>query len=196
MKLSTLITVILVFMVTDMLYAQTEHRQADAHVHGTALLTIMKESSTLLFVFETPAANIVGFEHAPQNDTQINQIENALQLLKSTDSVLLLSALDCAVAQTMSTATGQFSAHTHDEETTAAAEHVHGEHEHAEHAHAHAGFNVIIELDCQNQASLSGFTVTAFENFSGLETLQVQWVLDGSQGAQQLSRSQSQLRFR
>jgi len=69
LKMVSPITLSLVFHETEMLHAQTGPRHSDAHTQGIAQLTILQERANLLIEFETSAANIVGFEHAPRNDT-------------------------------------------------------------------------------------------------------------------------------
>jgi len=85
-----------------------------------------------------------------------------LQLVKSTDTALLLSALDCEVVQTSSSAPGQFVTDTHVAQD-------HEEHEHAAAENTHAGFQGIFELNCQTQSTPAEITVTAFDSFSGIE---------------------------
>lgn len=168
-------------------HAQAGFQQQTPHVHGTALLTLVQDGSTLLIEFESPAINIVGFEHAPQNPSQRQAIEEAIQILESIDSVLLLSALDCEMENTSAATTGEFSAHTHDG---------HSQHDHSHgHAHEHAGFRVVYELNCQSGTLPPSIAINAFANFRGLEVIDAQWALNRSQGARRVPSSLDQLRL-
>jgi hypothetical protein len=167
--------------------AQAEFQQQAPHVHGTALLTLVQDRSTLLIEFESPAINIVGFEHAPQNPSQRLAIEEAIQILESIDTVLLLSALDCEMENTSAATTGEFSAHTHDG---------HSQHDHSHgHAHEHGGFRVVYELNCQSGTLPPSIAINAFANFQGLEVIEAQWALNRSQGARRIPSSLNQLRL-
>jgi hypothetical protein len=168
-------------------HAQAGFQQQTPHVHGTALLTLVQDGSTLLIEFESPAINIVGFEHAPQNPSQRQAIEEAIQILESIDSVLLLSALDCEMENTSAATTGEFSAHTHDG---------HSQHDHSHgHAHEHAGFRVVYELNCRSGTLPPSIAINAFANFRGLEVIDAQWALNRSQGARRVPSSLDQLRL-
>jgi|GEM_PF-1815656 len=197
MKLIAPLIVSLGFPVAATLHAQTEHRLSEAHVHGTAQLTVLQEGRKILVEFITPAANIVGYEDSPKNDTQIGQIESALHLLETVDSVLRLSDLDCDLVRSQSSATGQFAVHMyaseadneHETIVNDTAGHDHKEHDIVDLEAIHAGFQANFELDCRFETTPNEFAVTAFESFNGIEILQLKWVLNGLQGAEQLSRS-------
>ncbi len=171
--------------------AQHVHRDASAHVHGASQLSLVQDRLTLLIEFETPAINIVGFEHAPQHKAERNSIQSALLKLQEPDSILRLSALNCDLVQSHAVATGQF--------TDISATHGALEADHSNappHASGgHAGFKVIFELQCHNESTPAELTVTAFGNFAGIEAVDVQWALSRTQGAQRLSRPQSSLRL-
>ncbi|WP_166257494.1 ZrgA family zinc uptake protein [Marinobacter salicampi] len=47
------------------------------HSHGTAQLQVAREGQTLDILFETPAYNLVGFEHAPKNANQEQAVAKA-----------------------------------------------------------------------------------------------------------------------
>lgn len=170
------------------LLAQTEFRQSGAHVHGVAKLTVLQDRNTLLIELESPAVNIVGFEHEPQNDAQVSLIENALTLLKQPDGIVRLSSLDCEIVQARSDISGAAGSHGH-------SVHHHHDHEH-NHSHRHSEFQASIELDCASQTPPAELLITAFDHFNGIETLEIQWVLNGLQGMQRLNPSQNRIRFR
>jgi hypothetical protein len=47
-----------------------EFRSRGAHVHGNATLDIAMQDATLDIEFESPAINVIGFEHAPGTDQE------------------------------------------------------------------------------------------------------------------------------
>lgn len=51
--------------------AETE-RQHGAHEHGAAKLLIAQEGEHVEIILETPAYNIIGFEHMPSTEEQLD----------------------------------------------------------------------------------------------------------------------------
>jgi Protein of unknown function (DUF2796) len=56
--------------------------QTPAHQHGAATLYVSLEGSALQIAFEGPADNLLGFEHAPQNETEKKTVARAERQLK------------------------------------------------------------------------------------------------------------------
>lgn len=78
--------------------AAEEMRQLDAHMHGDGLLTIAVEGNTLAMELESPAMDIVGFEHEPSTDEQRAVVAAAQETLSSPLDVFVLpEAAGCEV---------------------------------------------------------------------------------------------------
>jgi len=56
---------------------------ADSHVHGAANIYIVANQQQLMIELETPAANILGFEHAPKTVEQIQLLKSAKVILQN-----------------------------------------------------------------------------------------------------------------
>ena len=52
-----------------------------AHTHGEAQLNIIIEPSSIILEFNSPALNIVGFEHSPTSESEKDAIKMAKQKL-------------------------------------------------------------------------------------------------------------------
>jgi len=127
--------------ITSTAFAQEEFRQHEAHVHGHVELNIAQDGHELLMEITAPGADVVGFEHAPQNEDQKARLTKALNSLNNAESIFTLtSAANCHQEQTFVTHTlgdehGHDEHHDHDDH----AEHDHDEHHdhdsHAEHDH-------------------------------------------------------------
>jgi hypothetical protein len=170
------------------LVAQSEFRQRSAHTHGVAKLTILQDRHALLIELESPTINIVGFEHEPRDDNQIELMKNALMLLKQPDSILQLSSLDCEIEQAVSNISGAMGSHAHSNLQQNDLQH--------NHSHNHSEFQVIFGLNCASQTPPAELVITAFENFRGIQTLEIQWAINGLQGMQRLNPTQTRIRFR
>lgn len=108
--------------------AEEGFRQHDAHVHGHVEFNIAQDGKELLVEITAPGADVVGFEHAPENEAQHELIENAEKSLKQADKMLLLSsAAKCSPEHISVKNTLEKDEH-HDE-------HGHDEHKHDDHEH-------------------------------------------------------------
>ena len=133
--------------------AWSQASSLDAHVHGEAELTIAFEGQRIEMQLVSPAANIFGFEHAPKNDEQNEQVHRAETILKSADTLFQFSGGDCqSTSQTLeipfSHEEASHEEHDHDEEhghndevaeahDDDSADHGHDDHEHEEDHETH-----------------------------------------------------------
>ena len=79
--------------------AEGQRRHA-AHVHGVGKLEVVLEGATLHIAAHSPAANIVGFEHAPADDTARAAVAKAHRtLLEATRLFRLPERAGCRVDQ-------------------------------------------------------------------------------------------------
>lgn len=65
-----------------------EHHDHMPHVHGAATLSIALEGNQLQMELDSPAINLVGFEHQPYNNQQRQSVEDAIRLLKDVKKLL------------------------------------------------------------------------------------------------------------
>jgi Protein of unknown function (DUF2796) len=70
----------------------TASAQAPAHQHGAGTLHVSIDGSALQIAFEGPADNLLGFEHAPQNETQKQAVARAQRQLNQPNQLLAIPA--------------------------------------------------------------------------------------------------------
>ena len=93
-----------------------EHREHEAHEHGRGMLDIVAEGEELVVEFRIPAANVVGFEHAPRDDAEREAVRKAAETFRNPASVLVLPAeAECEVEEAEAGIVGM-GAEDHDEE--------------------------------------------------------------------------------
>lgn len=192
--------------------AADEHRQHGAHEHGTGKLDIAQEGVALHIALDSPAVNIVGFEHAPKSQEDHETLETALAGLKNGAG---LFALPKAAACRLVDADAQTPLADHEQGQTHHDEHEHraehepdarheedveheGDHEHEgghEHNETHADITATWHFDCAHPEALDQVGVRLFEAFPNTKRLQVQYVTGKHQGAAELSASQPIVRF-
>lgn len=180
-----------------------------AHEHGVSLLMLVSEGTRINIQMESPAMNIVGFEHEPKTKAQQKTLEQALQKLNKPESLIAFNAGQCSF--TSVDLDNPFVAqpeHDHDEhkheEDKHEHEHDHDEHKHAEDKHEHdhdhdhsdaehREFVVAYQVQCKKIDDLKAINFTLLNEFKGIEKLEVQYILSGKQGAVTLNSSNSRL---
>ena len=185
-----------------------QHHQA--HVHGIAQLNITLEDNELYIEFETPAANIVGFEHAPKTDKEEASVDRAIASLKSAEKLFIISKLAGATLIQANVETGMEGGveHDHDDEHKHERhkkdhhddehhdeDHAdHDEHENEEHGQ-HSDFKAVYRFSCQNPDRLMTMDVMLFHIFKGIEQINVQLLTSTKQSALQLTAKNSRITF-
>lgn len=198
-----------------------ERRQLDSHVHGVTRMNIAVEGNSLAIEVESPAANIVGFEHRPNNEKQERAIADALSLLEAGDVAFVLpDAAGCQLTEANVQTSyddeegdgehREGEAHSedeHDDEDHHEGEEAHsdGDEHHGEEAHAdgdehhdeetHSEFAAEYLFACSAPDQLVEMDVKLFEQFSGIEEIEVQLVSESGQTAVELTPEQSRLSF-
>ena len=170
---------------------------ADAHQHGAAELNMVVQLPEVMVELVTPAANLVGFEHMPQNAQQRQLVEQAKQQLEQ-PAITLLGAQGCKlVAQDADWGAMAKSDYDHDEhhdhEENHDKAHDHDEHHEKEHAHeehydheedhdkdhdheTHQDVTLNWQYNCDAAQAVSGVRVDLFDSFPALTQLRVQLV--------------------
>ncbi|HGS4651899.1 TPA: DUF2796 domain-containing protein [Vibrio cholerae] len=121
-------------------HSDHQHRQHEAHVHGQVELNIAQDGHDLLLEITAPGADVVGFEHAPQDDAQKQALEKALETLHHPEKLFALSdKAQCEKREVLikHTLGGEEYQHSHAYGEGEEHEHQHGEGEHDHKAHDH-----------------------------------------------------------
>lgn len=147
-------------------YSAEDHRQHDAHEHGEAQLNIALEGSTLHLELDSPAMNLIGFEHRPRDKKQHAVLQQAITMLKQGPQLFALApAARCTLAKA-------------NVETPLQGAHEKHQHEQEE---EHADFNAHYLFECPHAAALQHIEVRLFKLFPGIEELAVQLLTDTGQ---------------
>lgn len=120
--------------------------QHAVHEHGKITLNIVLESTRLTVEFDSPAVNVVGFEHAPRTKEEVAAVATANGYLKDARSLFgFPPGAGCRATNSRLTP-------PHWEEDSAAGHDEHEEHEEHEH---HAGYEASFEFQCSAPEKLS-----------------------------------------
>ena len=164
--------------------APHEHIDHEAHVHGEAILHVVLEKNALAIELNSPAANIVGFEHQPKNKAQKKAVADAIQHLKKIGDLFLIPAAAQCKAEEVEVASSL--AENQDDH--------HHRHGHEEHDHkdeheeeTHSEFTAHYHFHCDQPAQLNQIEMTIFKTFPGIENMDVQSVSQRGQQKQELT---------
>lgn len=157
---------------------QHEYRQHGAHEHGSATMRVAVDGNTLIVEFETPAANLIGFEHHPKSNEERTKVSDTAALLKQPAALLTLpTSADCRLSRISVESVLLYS----DESSS----HVNTD--------DHADFDIGYEFQCSVPARLDALSVKAFEHFPNLQNINAQWLTPNSQSTKRLTSDDSNI---
>lgn len=195
-KCATAITVCLFLFVIGVAGAVgSETRQHSAHQHGLGKLNIGLDGNKLIIELTSPAANIVGFEHAPEDEQQSHEVHEAIELLKEGENLFALTKkAQCSLHEAH--VESDMDLGDHKEHDTHHQEHkdTYPEKDHAE-GSVHSEFEGTYHFECKNPSSLKDIDVLLFSRFPGFEELEVQILTPKGQTAVELTPKRFQVSF-
>ena len=171
----------------DHAHDHAEHGSLDAHEHGAAQLNVVLDGKVLELQLESPAMNLVGFEHAAKSDADKAKVAAARSQLEQPQPLFGLNAGDCKISnQELESPLFADHADTHKHE------HDHEKSHDSEHSDIHAHYT----LDCQKPEELKQLNLgELFKRFPATEKIQVQLIGPNGQQGLELTPAQPTLSF-
>ncbi|HHG3292439.1 TPA: DUF2796 domain-containing protein [Vibrio parahaemolyticus] len=184
-----------------------EYRQHSAHVHGHVEFNIAQDGSDLLLEITAPGADVVGFEHAPENAEQEKTLQHAIATLEDSNALFAINPqAQCEIEEVHveHSLGGQHEEHEHhDHEGHDHDEHAHHDHDkhehdgheghdHSEHSD-HGEFTVQYRFHCAQIGELSHIQTDWFNQFPSTESVNVNLFTDTTQSATSLTKSNTQI---
>ncbi|MDE0059181.1 MAG: DUF2796 domain-containing protein [Defluviicoccus sp.] len=168
------------------LAAEGEHKP---HVHGESKLNLAVEGNVLEIELESPAHDVVGFEHMPKTAAQRDSVKRAVTTLKDGAALFRLSpGAGCKLQEAeVETPLAEAEGHKHEE-----AGHKEGEHAEEE---VHSEFEAHYRFRCADPAALKSMEVKLFESFGRMEEIELGAVLPAGQRAMTLKPGSSRFDF-
>ena len=168
-----------------------EHASLAAHEHGAAQLNVALEGQRLELALESPAMNLVGFEHAAVSTSDKAAVARAQQHLQTPLALFGIAAAAGCVITSHELHSPQFAAHTEEHE-----EHEeHAEHD-KEHGAEHSDIDANYVLTCSQPQALAAIDLSElFKRFPATDKIQVQLIGPNGQQGAELSAAQPRLSF-
>lgn len=165
---------LLLFAATPVLAADQSdapgHEAHGSHVHGEAQLTLATDGDLLEIMLESPAANLLGFEHIPATAAEQQVWQQQQSMLKSGQWLQLPAAAQCVLRQQQLNDPWAKAGH-------------------------HADISLSLSYQCKAAELLNEVRFTLFPQAADLQQITVQWVSGGQQGAATLSAKQPVLQL-
>jgi hypothetical protein len=146
------------------------HHQHKAHQHGVATLNWVIENQRLQLLLDSPAVNVLGFEHAPHDKHERQQLEQVIETLNQPTKVVVIKGGGCQFESAVIMNLFEEGIET---------EHHHGH----KHESEHSDLNAEYTFTCDKPSAIKSIDVRLFDTFSGFEKIESQWITDISQGA-------------
>jgi hypothetical protein len=163
--------------------------QHEAHEHGIAALDVALEVENLVVEFNSPAVNIVGFEHQPSSDDQKAAVTDAVATLKDADRVFAIPAeARCELVSVYLETELMHGDDHHSEEA-----HESDEHGHAEAEEVHSEFRAVYSYSCANADKLTSIKVNLIELYPGIDEIHTRVIGPSGQTAGDLTGSSPDL---
>ncbi len=169
-----------------------EHGTLGAHEHGVASLNVALDGNTLELALDSPAMNLVGFEHAATSEADKAKVAHVRQQLADPQTLFALNAAaGCSVSrQTLESPLFGTAAHEHEHEHSEPA----GDEQ--EHAHEHSDIQAHYAWTCTTPGALTQLDLTPlFQHFPGTRTLHVQLIGPNGQKGQDATATQATVAF-
>jgi len=175
----------------------------ESHTHGLATLTLALENDILEVQFESPASNIVGFEHKATSQKEKAAVTNANKILKISDNLFSFVGSNCqsisVAVETESLMDDSHNGHVK-----------HGEHDHHASADDHSGHSGHSDHDddshseisahyrftCPNSAKLTSISLAFFSKFPSVEKINAMWITEAKQGSATLTSTKHSMSLR
>jgi hypothetical protein len=164
-----------------------EQGSLDAHEHGIAQLNVVLDGQALELELESPAMNLVGFEHAAESAADKAKVAATRSQLQDPQALFGLGAGDCSLSKT-ELESPLFDEEGHEDEH----EEHHGHDKDSEHSEIHAHY----QLDCETPGELQQLNlVELFKRFPATTKIQVQLIGPNGQQGVELTPGKPSLSF-
>lgn len=162
-------------------HAHEAHASLAAHEHGVASLNVALDGQILEIQLQSPAINLVGFEHEAKSEADKAKVTAARQHLEQPQALFALPIeAKCALQES-------------ELDSPLFAEHAHEEHDDE---HGHSDIDASYRFACTNAGALQSLQLgNFFASFPGTAKLQVQLIGPGGQQGAELTARHPHLSF-
>ena len=179
-----------------------EHSSLDAHEHGVASLNIAIDGAQVSLELDSPAVNLVGFEHAASQPEDIAKVAAVQAQLRDASQLFQLPAAAGCSQTSVDLDSPLFADNEHeheheheDHEEKHEHEHEEAAHDHEEHHHEHADIEASYSFTCAQPEALISLQLPLFKVYPGLQRLNVQAITPAGQMGAELTANNPVINF-
>jgi len=184
LKLSLLATVALISLSTsagsDHNHNHSHHDEHNhmqkPHVHGVSQLELAIGNNLVEIQFDSPANNIVGFEHTAKTEKDIQAVNQAKIRLSQTEALFRFIGTSCSPLSTQVNIQGLLDKHKHKESS-------------------HTEISAFYRFKCDSTEDLTFIQFGLINQFPNISEIQTQWISESNQGMAVLTKKNLQLNF-
>jgi len=174
------------FYLTGLLTSVSAH---PPHIHGIATLNLLVEGPLVEIELISPLANHLSFEHKPENDEQIKEVQKMVKILNEGEKLFYFpQEAQCRMTKTVLESAlldGILSSSKTDSGTEQS--------DRKDPVHSHADLEAFYSFECARTDALNGFEVRLFKDFEHLQSINVQMVTPVQQKAFKLDASSNRV---
>lgn len=158
-----------------------ERIEHESHVHGLVDMTVVIEQDKVNISLDSPAMNMVGFEHKAESEHDVNKVREVEATLKTVPQLFAFKGSRCEVDDMAVDVSGLIASDEH--------EHEH-EHDHENH---HADLEAQYQFSCDSTEKLSEIDVLLLQKFPAIERVNVEWISNNEAGVAKLTQENSSI---
>lgn len=174
-----------------------------AHEHGVAHMNLLVDQSVVAIEIQTPLANVISFEHAPQTPDQKQEVIEMVTRLQHAEQLFIFPDSASCKLEEVSLHSGVIDeeilsldhisheeVHNHTQES-----HANVHHDDDDHHHTHGNLDIDISFHCQDSSKLNQITINLFDTFPNLNEIEVQMITPNGQSAAQLTPQSNTIKW-
>ncbi len=152
------------------------HETQEAHLHGYGESNVVIDGNDVEIHFDSPSANIVGFEYKASTQKEMQAVSRAKSTLETPDKLFSFKGTKC-VATEVNVDMSALLPSEHEEDH---------HHDTKEKADIHSDVEAEYKFTCKDGKKLKSIKMLLLDEFPGLETFKVDWVKGNKQGSKKL----------
>lgn len=165
-----------VFLTSNSIFAATDHGHHKAHVHGVSELKLAIDTQNIDIHFQSPANNIVGFEHSAISKKEKQRVKKATEILSNPALLFLFGGTDCTATSSSIDMGGLLDSHNKHTQQD-----------------AHNEITAHYRFQCQSISQLNHIEIQLFNQFTIISEINAQWISEIHQGMSTLTPDNTQL---
>lgn len=150
----------------DHSHHEHSHHEHGAHVHGELAISIAMVERELMLTWRVPAGDMVGFEHAPNDAEQRQQIQRHLDWVEGAEWLDFTGIETCSLTNAQATS-GQL----------------------ASHSPGHNDIEAILEWQCQQPLQPSQLHIDIAEQYPAITKIRYEWLTERQAGSGSVASS-------